>query len=281
MGKKLTKKQRQQLRKKRNEKKIKKMEKEDSKGISRKKIKNAMRPELFLSLKVISIVSILLLYIIYSPLLIIGILFTVSIMFFAHKAENYINHSYIKSNHIKIPKIDSVIAIIVIIITIASACLSAGNSPKHSQDSVLMDIKMTFENIGSCLTGRRSIIPHHHAMNFGSADIPTDLPSQGGERGPMNMEDLPLEAVFSMMLSSVNSVLIFLVPVTGLITLIAYFIKRHKFDEKMNELITDTYKELSDDDYERIFSFGILRDENGNKILLNDIDDSENKDIKL
>ena len=63
----------------------------------------------------------------------------------------------------------------------------------------------------------------------------------------MKFDDLPLEAVFSNMLSSVNTVLIFLIPVSGIGTLVHYYFTKKKFDKEMNE-----------DRLEEIFTFGYI-----------------------
>ncbi len=87
MGHNISKSKKQKLKKKRNQNKIKKMEKEDSLGISRKKLKGAISEKTFIMLKIISIVSIPLIYFIYSPLLIFAIIFAVLMLIFATMAE--------------------------------------------------------------------------------------------------------------------------------------------------------------------------------------------------
>ena len=69
MSNKISKSKKRELRKKRNNKKIKKMESQDKRGISRKKLVNAINPKVFLVLKIISIISIPICYFLFSPLL--------------------------------------------------------------------------------------------------------------------------------------------------------------------------------------------------------------------
>lgn len=203
----------------------------------------------------ISIILIPVLYFIYSPLLIAGIILAIATSILASKAEKQINHSFIKANHMKIPKLDSIIACIVLIITLAGGIMRiSGGSIPHK--NIGMEIKMNLDNIGSCLTGRRSIL-FSPAMKFGSADIPEDMPKP--EHKPeLSFDDLPLEAIFSMMMSSVNTILIMTVPIGGGISLIIYYKRRHKFDNMMNELVQDEFRQFSDEELEKLFTFGLI-----------------------
>ena len=283
MGHNISKSKKQKLKKKRNQNKIKKMEKEDSLGISRKKLKGAISEKTFIILKIISIVSIPLIYFIYSPLLIFAIIFAVLMLIFATMAEKKINHTFIKSNHMKISKLDSVVAIIVILVTITGTIINANTKKKFSESNTLVEISRTVKNFGSCLTGSRSIIKGSNmGMHFGTKDFdPSKMPPAPPEGGrpPMNfsIEDLPLEIVFSHMISSVNTVLIFMVPITGGVTLLYYFYKKKRFDREMNSTIKDEYMELDEKTLNDIFTFGYLKDEYGNFIL----DDEKEDDIKL
>ena len=267
------------LKKKRSQNKIKRMEKEDSLGISRKKLRGGLDEKIFVILKIISIVAIPLVYFIYSPLLIVAVIFSALMIIFATMAERKINHTFIKSNHMKISKLDSVVAIVVILVTIAGCIINSNTKKKIPFSNVEIEIRQVFDNFGSCLTGKRSIIKKAGiGMHFGMKDFdPSKMPKMPpqGMMPPkdFSIENLPLDIVFSKMISSVNTVLIFIVPITGAITLIYYLYKKKRFDRNMNSTIKDEYMELSAEQLESIFSFGYLRDENGNLIVDNDVDD--------
>lgn len=259
MSNKMSKRKKTELRKKRSQAKIKKMESQDSKGISRRKLTGAMNPKAFVILKVISIVSIAVSYFIFSPLLIFCVIFTILMFVFSTRTEKYLNYSYIKSNHIKFLKLDSVIAVIVLIVSIFSFALSFNSKKKTPRGNTLTNIVMNINNFCSLQTGQRSLIKiGGMKMKFSNVDFPEGMgpPPNGGQGPKFNLEDLPVEAVFSQMLSSINSVLIIMIPISGCITLIHYYNKKKKFDAKMNELITDEFANLDEIDLNKIFMFG-------------------------
>ena len=258
MGKRLTKSQRAKKRAKIRKNKIKKMEKEDSLGISRKHISFTMNPKVFIILKVISLVSIPLIYFIYSPLLILAILFSLLMYVFAIMTERKINHTFIKANHIKILKLDSIIAILVIILTFFSFALSFNTKRKMPNNSLGFEIKMTLSNFGSCYTGKRG---RGFGKNFAPVEPPDGLPSMDHKPIKMEVKDLPVEAVFSVVTSSIQTVLIFLIPVSNLLTLYIYYRKKKKINSIMNETIEDNIPVVSDEELERLFSFGYLVNE--------------------
>ncbi len=268
MAHKVSKSKKAQLRKQRANRKIKKMESQDRRGISRKKLTNSLEPKIFVILKIVSIVAIPVCYLIYSPLLILCVIFSILMYVFATMAENHINHTFIKSNHIKFLKFDSVIAVLVLLVTIVSFFMSLETKKVIPFENKKMQIVKSLENFGSCQTGARSIFRFGgFGMKFGPKDFPDDMPqmppegfkpSGGPDISQLNLEDLPLEAVFSQMLSSVNTIMIFLIPVAGITTLVHYYYKKKKFDFDMNELIQDELPNLDEIDLEKLFMFGYI-----------------------
>ncbi len=279
----ISKSKKQKLKKKRSLNKIKKMEREDSLGISRKKLKGAINEKTFIILKIISIIAIPLIYFIYSPLLIFTIIFSALMIIFASMAEKKINHTFIKANHMKIPKIDSIVAIVVILVAFAGTIINLNTKKKINEANTFNEVTKTFKNFGSCLTGARSIIKGNNmGMHFGTKDFdPGKMPSAPPEGGKppkdFSIEDLPLDIVFSHMISSINTVLIFLVPITGGATLIYYIYKKKKFDLDMNLTINDSYKDIDENLLVDIFTFGYEKDINGNLI----IEKEEDIDLKI
>ena len=269
MASKLTKAQKRRLREKQLKNSIRKKELQDAKGISRKKVKNTLNPHIFRTLKIISIILIPVFYFLDSRFLIFCIIFTIVVGFFAKKTERYMNKSFIKSNHIKIPKFDSILAVVVLVITCAGTLLQLNSSKHRSEDNWWMDVKMQLSNTGSCLTGERRLI-NTHTMGFGTGDIPDDMPEKGDKPSNVSLDDLPIEAVFSMMISSVNSVLIFIVPLSGLLSLWVFKKRKEKFTKEMNEFIPDTYHELSDEEVLTIFTWGYEMDSEDKALFIED-----------
>jgi len=163
------------------ERKIREMERQDAEGISRKKWDHTINPNLFFMLKLLCIVLIPIFYFVYSPVLILLMIFYVFLFFLAIMAERRMNTSVIKKNHIHIPKFDCAIALIVIIIALSGSFMSSSSKSKASMFSNLDSSEITefvgernfdgakttsfwntvskwFINFGSCLTGERNMI---------------------------------------------------------------------------------------------------------------------------
>ena len=252
---------RSQKKKKRSQqknKKIKRMEQQDIKGISRVKIKGTMDPKVFLILKVISGILILFFYILFSPLLLLAIIFNVFMILFASKTEKKINHTFIKSNHLKILKLDSIISIIVILITIAGVIINS-NSKRHINSSDLGEkIIEVVRNASSCLTGNRRMFGGM-SMHFGTKDFdPSMMPNQMKEppkMSDMDLSHIPVEVILSKMISTFNTVLIFLIPIADGFTVYMFVRKKKKFDKDMHEVI-EVKRTLSDSEFEELFMYG-------------------------
>lgn len=76
------------------------------------------------------------------------------------------------------------------------------------------------------------------------------------EKFKMKLDDLPLESVFSQMLSSLNTILLFLNPIAGLLTLLDYRNKKKKLEKKLDELLTDEILDLDKFYFKKLFMFG-------------------------
>ena len=240
-------------------KKIKKMESQDSKGILRTKIEGGMNPKIFIILKVISGVLILFFYIFFSPLLILAIIFNIFMILFASKTEKKINHTFIKRNHLKIIKLDSIISIIVILITICGVAINSNNKRPTFGNNIGIKIVEEIKNTGSCLTGNRSVFGKCLGMHFGTKDFdPSKMPM--GMKEPPKMKDIdfshiPLEIILSKMISSINTIFIFLIPVVDGFTIYIFIRKKKKFIENMNYKV-ENQRVLSDSEFEELFMYG-------------------------
>ena len=274
MSNKISKRKKTQKRTKAKQKQIRKMEKQDSLGISRKQISYTMNPKMFVILKIISIILIPLIYFIYSPFLIFAVLFAILTYLFAIMTERKINQTFIKANHIKIPKFDSLIGILVIMVAFFSMAMSFNTKRKMPNDNYLMSLKMTLSDLGSCYTGKRG---HNLGMGFSAKEPPSDLPTMKPkpERVKMDMDDLPVEVLFSIITSSLNTVLIFLIPISGTLNLFIYYKKKKRFNHVMNDKISNEIPEIPDEEFERIFLFGYI--ENNENATENNMVQNEGK----
>lgn len=281
-------------------KQIYRMEQQDDLAISRKKYKKTINYNLFVFLKILGIILIPLFYFIYSPLLILCVGYYISLYFFAIMAERRMNVSLIKSNHIKIAKFDSALALIVIIIAFCGVAFSSTNKVKDSnfsnadssqiydykhnnnmsgirKNNIWKSIETTMTNLGTLLTGERSIFGEG-SNNFGMGSPPEKF-SDGNdttsdrEEMQLNIDDLPIEYLFSSSLSSVITILIFSISGIGVISLIVLQKKKNKFDNLMMEVLNDEVVLLTDAEIDKILMFGEEPSENENL----DNDDADKK----
>lgn len=241
-------------------KKLREMEQEDAQGLSRKKLQRTMSFEIYVFLKCILLVAIPMVFFLYSPALIFVMAAYVALYYAAILTERGMNKSVIRANHIRIPKFDSAIAMIVIIVALVGALVSVFSAsrppPKFGEGmggmpfgGFFMNVQRAIENFASLLTGKRSVV----SFGFGSQSPP---PMGGGPKN-FSVEDLPLEYLFSLVLSTLSTGLICVVFIVGIFSIVHVFLKRRKFARVMNEVIYDgELKILSDEELDEILSFG-------------------------
>lgn len=294
-------------------KKIQQMEIQDAQGISRKKWKHTMNPNLFILIKFIIIALIPIFYFVYSPLLIFIFIAYVGLFFLARMAERSMNKSVIRSNHIHISKFDSGVALIVVIIALFGGLLSTTQKNVKSsfqgmpqteffqkrgdkdfssfkRKSQWNQAKQKLISISSLLTGERNLFKEEKTFNFTPAKPPKDfikdkseipeLPADfngegfgnfdgfpsgggfmpGGGRGQkfdFSFDDIPIDYVTSSTMSTISTVMIFSVAGLGLVSILAIYVKKRKFEREMNEVVIESKIEmLSEGELERILSFG-------------------------
>ncbi len=282
MAGKLSKKQKNLKKNKLLNQRTKKNEQQDSIGISRKKWKYVIDPKTFFTLKILTIIAIPISYFCYSPLLVLVMMFYVCLFFFAYACEHSLNKSVIKSNHIKLLKFDSAIALLLIIVSFFGAIfgVSSGRIGRFS-NTLSMKIMTNLKNFGSLLTGQRTLWGRSHTFGFGIANRPDGfvpnkeafqeilknmpnynghMPHFGSGMPPfrMNMNNIPVEFMFSQLLSTINTVLIFTVAILGVLSLIYTIRKINRFNIETNEFIEDgDITILSDDEINKILSYGV------------------------
>ena len=105
-------------------------EQQDAKCISRKKWNYTMSFKMFLIIKIILILLIPIIYFVYSPLLVVLMLLYVGVFFLARLTERSMNTSVIKTNHIHIPKFDSALALVLIVVAICGILIEMDSSTK-------------------------------------------------------------------------------------------------------------------------------------------------------
>ncbi len=255
----LSRKQKKKKRLQQKNKKIKKMENEDIKGISRVKIKGVLSPKIFITLKIISIIFIIVSYIFFSYLLIFAVIFNISMIYFAKRCEKGINHTFIRSNHLKILKIDSIISIIVLLITFSGVIINL-NSKRHVNRNDTMDkIVEVLKDSSTCLTGNRKIFGRGVDIHFGTKDFdPKVMPTSLKE--PPSIKDLdlshiPLEVIISKMTSIINTIFIIFIPITNGLSIYLFVKRKKKFDNDNKEVFIEK-RTLTDEEFNDLFLYG-------------------------
>ena len=190
-----------------NKKKIQQKEFQDAHGISRKEQSNQFSPNLFIAIKIALVVLIPIVYFVYSPALIFLMILYACLFFVARLAENSLNKSVIRSNHIKLPKFDSAIALLVVVVAICGTFVSATKNTKSGtfdnfdttkiesfmnnkdfdvseikKQATIQKIKTYAVNMGSLLTGERNVFSklfsndkNGGSFKFGTGKPPSDF----------------------------------------------------------------------------------------------------------
>ncbi|QWB96301.1 hypothetical protein KHQ89_02375 [Mycoplasmatota bacterium] len=247
----------------------------DAKGISRKKWKFTYSPNRFIKIKAILILLIPLVYMLYSPLLFIVMLLYVGLFYLAIGTERSMNKSVIKSNHIKIPKYDSAIALLLVVIALLGSIFGVSNGRiGRFSNTIWSKITTSMTNFGSLLTGQRTLFGSNRGFGFGTAPKPPDgfvanaselsenmgdMPRGGGGRPDFDIDitNIPIEFMFSQILSTVQTALIFLVVGVGIFSLWITYKKMKKFEIEINEIVLDGDIHLITDEHiDKIISFG-------------------------
>lgn len=259
--------------------KIRKYESQDARGISRKKWKFTYTQKKFIWVKSILLVLIPITYFLYSPLLVVVFICYIGLFFLAIGTERHMNKSVIKSNHIKIPKFDSALALILVVISLFGAIfgVSQGRIGRFS-NTLWSKFINSVKNFGSLLTGQRQIFGRLRLFSFGTMPKPPDgfiarpedfhemhgdMPPMGGGRPDFefDLNQIPIEFMFSQILSTILTVMIFMIFGIGILSLFLTIKKIKKFEIAINEPILDSaIMALSDKELDRILSFGEIEE---------------------
>lgn len=272
MGRQLNKRQKNELKRKIQEKKKRNLEKLDIKGISHHKHKFTLNIKVLFVMKLTLLPLMLISYFFFSTWLAYFMIFYVSLFFVAIGCEHQLNRSVIKSNHIKIPKYDSGIALLLVLIGIVGAIFGISQGRfGHFENTFLSKVVSNLKNFGTLLTGQRSLFGPIRAFGFGIGDKPEgfipngealnqmigDVPPGGRPDFNISMDNIPIKFMFSQILSTVDTFLIFAVIALGIISLITTYKKLKKYNHDIGELIVDgEIQMLSSEEMNQLLSYG-------------------------
>ncbi len=241
-------------------KEIHRKEVEDDLGISRKKkVAFTIPPKVYYIVKLVLIVLIPVIYLLYSPLLIAIILLYFALIFVTNLMEKQLNHGLRKSLQISLSKIDSILCIIVVIITLASTLVSMVStterkSPFEGMDSEQMEefvedldfdsadfkwmqVKNKIKDFGTLLTGTRVLFEEEQTFRggfgggrpsgftppSGDFELPENFTPPSGDFSPPDMNsmlgNMPFSMMFESIIKAVNTGLLFIICICGIVSL--------------------------------------------------------------
>ena len=182
----------------------------------------------------------------YSPLLVVLMLLDVGVFFLARLTARSMNTSVIKTNHIHIPKFDSALALVLIVVAICGILIEMDSSTK-------------FADFGALLTGQRN--PLEKVFNFIKVNnLPPSIETD--QKGSVEidiydlLDKLPIKFVASTTLSTTCTVLVFSIAGVSALSLLYIYFKRKKFNRVMNAVVYDEAPLLTDKTLNEILSFG-------------------------
>jgi len=124
-------------------------------------------------MKIIGIVLIPITYFFFSTMLAFVMIYFIVLYFMAIGCEHSLNKSVIKSNHIKIPKYDSAIAMLLLCVSVFAWIFNVSTAPVGRFTNTMSSQLLTsLKIIGSLLTGVRNIFSPSPSFAFGSMDRP-------------------------------------------------------------------------------------------------------------
>lgn len=230
-------------------KQIHRMEVEDDLGISRgRKYKFCVPIKVYKWIKLGLIIAIPVAYFIYSPLLFLILFAYFGMIFLTKREEKVMNAGLKKDLYTYLPKFDSVLALLVVIIALVGVFVSGASQVQHKPmfdgmeqgqmeeiadakdfseiNFKWMNFKSKFTDFATMLTGKRLFFTSANRFGrggFGAEDFGEMQGREPPEDAPKNtadfMSNLPFQMIFSSILKSVEAVLVFLVSGCGLIAL--------------------------------------------------------------
>lgn len=244
-----------------DKKRIHRMEVEDDLGIKRGvKARFVVPIKLYKLIKLCLIIAIPVVYFICSPLLILVVLAYFGMIFLTNNVEKNLNHGLRKDLHVHLPKIDSILCILLVIITIAGTVVSSVSTTERKSKFEGMDSTQIEESLkgdfddskfksmriwnevkefGTLLTGTRYFFQEERGFRGGmGGGRPSDMgePPEGfeppsGEFSPPDMNEMlsnmPFSMIFQSIIKAVDTGMLLVIVFCGLIS----FRKIKKFAE--------------------------------------------------
>jgi hypothetical protein len=189
------------------------------------------------------------------------------------------NKSIIKSRQIKLPKFDSGLALFLVVIGLFGSLFGMTQGGKVGQiaNTFFLKLSRTFEVIGTLMTGTRILFGGGRIVKFGMGTPPEGFIPKSGVIGTVNrqpkmgsgrpmmdlsIDNLPIEFMFSQILSTTTTILVFTVMVLGIISLWYTHKKVIQFNRDDYEVfLSGEIKMLTESALHKIVNFGELEED--------------------
>ena len=236
-------------------KRIHRMEIEDDLGIKRTKKKKFVLPiKVYKIIKLCLIIAIPVVYFLCSPLLILVMLAYIGLLIVTHSIEKEYNKGLKKDLRTALPKTDSILCILVVVIAVVCVAVSSFSTtqrgspfegmteteieetidlPKFDKgDMVWRKIENGIKNVATLSTGTRYLFQSERAFGRGRGpgggmpdfEPPEGFtPPSGGMKEPPDMnkmlQNMPFSMVFESIIKAVNTGMIVIVCIVGVASL--------------------------------------------------------------
>ena len=234
-----------------DKKRIHRMEVEDDLGIKRGvKSKFSVPTKVYKIIKLCLIISIPVVYFLCSPLLIVVALAYFGLIFITNNVEKNINQGLRKDLQIHLPKIDSILCILLIIIAVASSVVSSVSTTQKKSifegmnSSEIEEIIGDFDDssfktkavwnkikeVGTLSTGTRYFFKEEEVFRGGIGGFeppegfspPEGFEPPSGDFSPPDMNemlsDMPFSVVFQSIVKAVASFILIVIVLCGLLS---------------------------------------------------------------
>lgn len=230
-------------------KKIQRMMMEDDLGIRRgRRNRRVISVKAYQIIRLCLIISVPVVYFLFSPLLILVAVLWAGLLLVTNSIEKSYNYGLKKDLQVRLPKTDSILCLLLIIITIIGVCVSAFSGSSRASifegmtDSELADkighlnlssvnnswnkIVSKLKDFGSLLTGTRYLFQTQRGfggMGFGGigGNIPSGVTPPSGSKPDIGqlLQNLPFSMIFQSILQAVDTALLVIICIVGLFSI--------------------------------------------------------------
>lgn len=224
---------------------IHRMEVEDDLGIKRGTKKSLVVPnKVYILIKIILIAAIPVVYFICSPLLVVVVLAYFGLIVITNNIEKNYNLGLKKELHIHLPKTDSLLCLLLVLITVVGVVVSSVSMTQRSSmfegfddsqmedvidegdfssaDFVWMQIWTKTKDFGTLMTGTRYFFQEQRGFGGPGGEPPEGFsPPSGSDMPDMSelLDDMPFSIIFESIIKAVDTGMLVVICLCGLFSM--------------------------------------------------------------